>query len=165
MKKKKLILNLLVHIDITKAFNNVLGQQSQLIDSNGNSTLTRHYCDLYIDKLLRNIERNHVIYLPSQKSFLSAGKSDQSNLENIQHENYINYNEICALCEIIGVVGAKYMIEQVNGLIYENLIKLKAIVSQNKEILQSLRINFDRPDMMKELYKRLESKSLANKFN
>ena len=51
------------------------------------------------------------------------------------------------------------MLEQVNTLIYENLIKIKAIVSQNREILQSLRINFDRPDMMKDLYKRLESKN------
>ncbi len=49
------------------------------------------------------------------------------------------------------------MIEQVNTLIYENIIKIKAIVSQNKEVLQSLRINFDRPDMMKDLYRRLES--------
>jgi hypothetical protein len=57
------------------------------------------------------------------------------------------------------VVGTKYMLEQVNTLIYENLIKIKAIVSQNREILQSLRINFDRPDMMKDLYKRLESKN------
>ena len=63
-----------------------------------------------------------------------------------------------ALTEIIGVVGTKYMVEQVNTLIFENIIKIKAIVSQNKEILQSLRINFDRPDMMKDLYKRLDSK-------
>lgn len=65
-----------------------------------------------------------------------------------------------ALTEIIGVVGTKYMVEQVNTLIFENIIKIKAIVSQNKEVLQSLRINFDRPDMMKDLYKRLDSKSL-----
>ncbi len=62
-----------------------------------------------------------------------------------------------ALCELIGVVGTKYLIEQVNTLIFENIIKIKTIVSQNKEVLQSLRINFDRPDMMKDLYKRLES--------
>ena len=66
--------------------------------------------------------------------------------------------ELLALTEIIGVVGVKYMIEQVNTLIFENIIKIKAIVMQNKEILQSLRINFDRPDMMKDLYKRLDSK-------
>lgn len=65
--------------------------------------------------------------------------------------------ELLALSEIIGVVGSKYLVEQVNALIYENLIKIKAIVVQNKEVLQSLRINFDRPDMMKDLYKRLES--------
>ncbi len=69
----------------------------------------------------------------------------------------IYFLELLSLCDIIGVVGVKYMIEQVNTLIYENIIKLKAIVTQNKEILQSLRINFDRPDMMKDLYKKLES--------
>jgi NCK-associated protein 1 len=62
-----------------------------------------------------------------------------------------------ALCEIIGVVGVKYMAEQVNTLIYENILKIKKIVIQNKDILQSLRTNFDRPEMMRELCKRLES--------
>lgn len=62
------------------------------------------------------------------------------------------------MCEFIGVVGAKYLIDQVNILIYDNLLKMKAIVVQNKDVLQSLRINFDRPDMMKDLYRRLESK-------
>jgi NCK-associated protein 1 len=51
--------------------------------------------------------------------------------------------------------------EQVNTLIYENIIKIKAVTTQNKEVLQSLRINFDRPDMMKELYRRLENIDLA----
>lgn len=72
--------------------------------------------------------------------------------------------EMLALCDIIGVVGVKYMIEQVNTLIYENLIKIKSIVAQNKEALQSLRINFDRPDMMRDQYKRLESKKLQHFF-
>ena len=40
---------------------------------------------------------------------------------------------------------------------------MKEIVIQNKDILQSLRINFDRPDAMKELYKKLESKNLILK--
>lgn len=50
------------------------------------------------------------------------------------------------------------MFELINKIISENVIKLKEIVVQNKEILQSLRIHFDRPDIMKEAYKRLESK-------
>jgi len=49
------------------------------------------------------------------------------------------------------------MAEQVNTLIYENILKIKKIVIQNKDILQSLRTNFDRPEMMRELCKRLES--------
>jgi NCK-associated protein 1 len=148
-----------VQIDITKAFNNVLTQHTQLTDSNGYPTLTRHYCDLYIEKILKNIDRTHVIYSPSQKSFVCTSKEQASDPSS--PENYINYIELLALTEIIGVVGTKYMVEQVNALIFENIIKIKAIVSQNKEILQSLRINFDRPDMMKDLYKRLENIDLA----
>jgi NCK-associated protein 1 len=87
------------------------------------------------------------------------GKDSQ--FDQMLPENYLNYTELLALSDIIGVVGTKYMLEQVNTLIYENLIKIKAIVSQNKEVLQSLRINFDRPDMMKDLYRRLESKLIS----
>jgi hypothetical protein len=67
------------------------------------------------------------------------------------------YKELLALCEIIGVIGVKYIFEIINKIIYENIMKLKEIVVQNKDILQSLRISFDRPEMMKELYKRLDS--------
>jgi NCK-associated protein 1 len=150
---------ILVQIDLTKAFNNVLTQHTQLVDSNGNATLTRHYCDLYIDRILKNIDATHVVYSPSQKCFLLIGKDSQ--FDQMLPENYLNYTELLALSDIIGVVGTKYMLEQVNTLIYENLIKIKAIVSQNKEVLQSLRINFDRPDMMKDLYRRLESKLIS----
>jgi NCK-associated protein 1 len=145
---------------LTKAFNNVLTQHTQLIDSNGNVTLTKHYCDLYIERLLKNIDPTHVVYSPSQRCFLLISKDSPFD-QSILPENYLNFTELLALSEIIGVVGTKYMLEQVNTLIYENLIKIKAIVSQNREILQSLRINFDRPDMMKDLYKRLESKNFS----
>jgi NCK-associated protein 1 len=35
-----------VHIDMTKAFNSVLLQQTQICDVNGQATITKHYCDL-----------------------------------------------------------------------------------------------------------------------
>lgn len=35
-----------VHVDMTKAFNSVLLQQTQVCDVNGQPTLTKHYCDL-----------------------------------------------------------------------------------------------------------------------
>lgn len=78
-----------MHIDITKAFNSVLTQHTQLVDSNGNSTLTRHYCDLYIERILKNIDRAQVIYLPTQKCFISAGKDTP--VDQASPENYINY--------------------------------------------------------------------------
>ena len=81
----------LVHIDISKAFNNVLTQHTQLVDSNGNPTLTRHYCDLYVERILKNIDRAQVIYLPAQKCFISASGKEQS-IEQAAPEHYINYN-------------------------------------------------------------------------
>ncbi len=66
------------------------------------------------------------------------------------------------LCELVGAVGVKYLIDLVNVIIFENLMRLKEIAIQNKDTLQSLRVNFDRPDTMKELYRRLESKYQVN---
>ena len=63
-----------------------------------------------------------------------------------------------ALSEICGVLGVKYIIENVNEIIKERVTKTKEIVVQNKDILNSLRISFDRPELMKELYRRLDSK-------
>ncbi len=148
-----------------------------MVDSNGNSTVTRHYCDLYVEKLLKNIEKVPIVYSPSQQCFISANKEQQ--VDQLFYESYINYNgkfsndsflkfwlifylikiflELVALSELVGIIGSKYILEQVNSLIYENMIKIKAVTTQNKEVLQSLRINFDRPDMMRDLYRRLES--------
>lgn len=74
---------------MTKAFNTVLTQHTQLVDSNGQPTLTRLYCDLYIDKILKNIDPTHVVYSPSQKTFLLVTKDP--NFENLLPENYVNY--------------------------------------------------------------------------
>ncbi len=63
-----------------------------------------------------------------------------------------------ALSEISGVHGVKYIIENVNEIIKERVNKIKEIVNHNKDILNSLRISFDRPELMKELNKRLDSK-------
>ena len=81
-----------VSIDITKAFNNVLTQHTQITDSNGYQTLTKHYCDLYIDKILKNIDRTHVIYSPSQKSFLVVGKDQPA--DQPSPETYVSYTGI-----------------------------------------------------------------------
>jgi hypothetical protein len=48
-------------------------------------------------------------------------------------------------------------VEQINILIFEDLIKIKEVVFQNEEILRKMRIEFDRSDVLKECYRRLES--------
>ena len=92
-----------VSIDITKAFNNVLTQNTQITDSNGYQTLTKHYCDLYIHKILKNIDRTHVIYSPSQKSFLVVGKDQPA--DQPSPETYVSYtgNIFCLVYIIIFV--------------------------------------------------------------
>lgn len=65
------------------------------------------------------------------------------------------------MSEIVGVLGVKHIVEQVNLVIDQKVKTLKEIVIQNKDILNSLRISFDRPELMKELYKRLDSEYLS----
>lgn len=74
----------------------MLTQHTQLVDSNGNPTLTRHYCDLYIERILKNIDRAQVIYLPAQKCFINAGKDLP--LDQASPEAYVNYNGTSSSC-------------------------------------------------------------------
>ncbi len=118
-----------------------------------------------------------MVYSPLQKSFVQITKDSNLTYSPEEYMNYtgglqlktwldqvdlnskwIFYKELTCLCELIGAVGVKYLVDLINVIIFENLMRLKEIVIQNKETLYPLRINFERPEAMKELYKQLESK-------
>lgn len=60
-----------MNIDITRVFNNVLLQQTQPQDSQGEKTITSLYTNWYLEVLLRRVSTGQICYSPLQKAFVS----------------------------------------------------------------------------------------------
>ena len=58
---------------------------------------------------------------------------------------------------ILGPYGIKLLNETLMWHIQSQVTELRKLVLLNKEILIALRTNFDKPDVMKELFKRLQN--------
>lgn len=70
--------------------------------------------------------------------------------------------ELRALAELIGPYGMKFLNESLMWHIASQINELKKLVMMNKEVLLALRSNYDKPEQMKELFRRLLSKNKNN---
>ncbi|XP_033752892.1 membrane-associated protein Hem-like isoform X5 [Pecten maximus] len=154
-----------VHLDIARVFNSVLPQQTQATDSfNGEKTITANYASWYLDVLLRKATVNigQIVYSPNYKSFVTvAAESNQQVI--LQAEEYADLTELRALAELIGPYGMRYLGERLMGHVASQVDELKKLVVQNRETLVQLRTSFDKPEVMRELTKKLNKpKTAAN---
>lgn len=69
-------------------------------------------------------------------------------------------SELRALAELIGPYGMKYLNESLMWHIASQVTELKKVTLINKDILMALRSNYDKPEQMKELFRRLQSKCI-----
>lgn len=144
----------IVHIDVTRMFNDVLLQQTQPQDSHGDKTITMLYSTWYLEVLLRRVSAGHIVYSPLQRAFVTLNLEGQL---PFSAEEFSDVNELRALVELIGPYGIKYLSENLVWYIVSQVNELKKLVVQNKETLKALRLNFDKPDNMRELSKRLQN--------
>ncbi|XP_071122006.1 nck-associated protein 1-like isoform X3 [Mytilus edulis] len=157
-----------VNIDIARIFNSVLPQQTQHIDSfTGEKTITANYTNWYLEVLLRrvtvNAGQNPVIFSPNHKAFVSI-QTDGNQF--FAAEEYADLTELRALAELIGPYGMKYMGERLMNHVASQVDELKKLVVGNKEVLQKLRTNYDKPEVMRDLYRQLtRPKQSANTKN
>nr|MBE5725865.1 HEM-protein [Cucujiformia] len=141
-----------VHIDITRVFNNCLLQQTQPLDSHGDKTIAAIYTQWYSEILLRRVSGGNIIFSMNQKSFVSLTVEGSI---PFNPEEYSDVNELRALAELIGPYGMKQMNETLMWHIASQVIELKKLAESNKEVLLALRTNFDKPEVMKEQFKKL----------
>ncbi|EFA13274.1 membrane-associated protein Hem [Tribolium castaneum] len=143
-----------VHIDITRVFNNCLLQQTQPVDSHGEKTIAAIYTQWYSEVLLRRVSAGNIIFSMNQRSFvcLTAEAAIPFN-----PEEYSDVNELRALAELIGPYGMKQLSETLMWHIASQVIELKKLAEANKDVLLLLRTNFDKPEVMKEQFKKLTS--------
>lgn len=142
----------IVHIDVTRMFNDVLLQQTQPQDNHGDKTITTLYSNWYLEVLLRKVSAGYIVYSPLQRAFVSLTVEGQL---PFSAEEFSDVNELRSLAELIGPYGIKYLCENLVWYIVSQVNELKKLVVQNKEILIGLRSNFDKPDQMRDLSKRL----------
>ncbi|KAL3842215.1 hypothetical protein ACJMK2_020254 [Sinanodonta woodiana] len=153
-----------INIDIARVFNNVLPQQTQAQDSfSGEKTITANYTNWYLDVLLRKVTLNvgTIIYSPNQKAFVSLPVPGQP--LPFAAEEYADLTELHALAELIGPYGMKYMGEKLMVHVASQVDEIKKLVVANKDVLIQLRTSFDKPEQMRELFKKLvNSKGTAS---
>ncbi|XP_076048024.1 nck associated protein 1 Hem isoform X3 [Oratosquilla oratoria] len=142
-----------VHIDITRVFNNVLLQQTQLQDSHGEKTITALYNTWYADILLRRVSAGHIVFSKNQRAFVSL---TSEGAQPFAAEEFSDVNELRALAELIGPYGMKALNENLMWHIANQVQELRRLVVINKEVLLSMRTNFDKPEQMKDLFKKLQ---------
>ncbi|XP_045766160.1 membrane-associated protein Hem [Maniola jurtina] len=142
-----------VHIDITRVFNNCLLQQTQNMDSHGEKSIASLYTQWYSEILLRRVSAGNICFSMNQKAFVSLSAEGAI---PFNAEEYSDINELRALAELIGPYGMKLLSETLMWHIASQVQELKKLVVQNKEVLQMLRTNFDKPEIMREQFKRLQ---------
>ncbi|CAG0916090.1 unnamed protein product [Notodromas monacha] len=144
-----------VHLDMSRVFNNVLLQQTQNQDPLGEKTIAQLYCHYYSSVLLNRVKNSgpgHIVFSPSQRAFVSL---TAQGAQPFNVEEFSDVNELRALADLIGPYGMKLLNETLVWDVAREIMELKKIVVLNKDILQDLRTNFDKPEKMKELTKRL----------
>lgn len=142
-----------VHIDITRVFNNCLLQQTQAQDSHGEKTIASHYNTWYSDVLLRKVSGGNIVFSMNQRAFVSTSAEG---CIPFNPEEFSDFNELRSLAELIGPYGIKLLNESLMWHIANQVQELKRMVGLNKEVLISLRSNFDKPEIMKEQFKKLQ---------
>ncbi|KAL5291184.1 NCKAP1 family protein [Megaselia abdita] len=142
-----------VQIDITRVFNNCLLQQTQAQDSHGEKTIAALYNQWYSEVLLRRVSSGNIIFSMNQKAFVSINQ--EGNIPFTPQE-FSDINELRALAELVGPYGIKIMNESLMWHIANQVQELKRLVQINENVLKTLRTSFDKPEIMKEQFKKLE---------
>ncbi|CAF1393608.1 unnamed protein product [Rotaria magnacalcarata] len=141
-------------IDTTRIFNEVLLQQSQPLDSAGNETITSLYTHWFLEVLVKRITMGTIVYSPIRRSFVSIHQQDLT--LPFDPEEYASFNELRALVELIKPYGCKYLCEMILYRCVQQINEIRKLTHSQRDLLNNLRINFDKPAQMKLYLKQLE---------
>ncbi|KAL0977917.1 hypothetical protein UPYG_G00163190 [Umbra pygmaea] len=141
-----------LRLDVTRLVKNVLLQQTQPLDSYGNQTITTIYTNWYLESLLRQASNALIIHCPTMHCFVNQTTDSE---QSFKAEEYSDIAELQALAELIGPYGLKFLSENLMWHITSQVGELKKLVTENMDVLVQMRANFDKPEAMSNLQKRL----------
>ncbi|XP_062326521.1 nck-associated protein 1-like [Osmerus eperlanus] len=141
-----------ISVDVTRLVKNVLLQQTQPLDSQGSQTITTLYTNWYLEALLRQASNAMIVHCPTMHCFVNQGND---NGQSFKADQYSDIIEMQALAELIGPYGMKFLSENLMWHITSQVSELKKLVMENMDVLVQMRANFDKPEAMANLQKRL----------
>ncbi|XP_030633135.1 nck-associated protein 1-like [Chanos chanos] len=141
-----------ISVDVTRLVKNVLLQQTQPLDSYGAQTITTLYTNWYLEGLLRQASNAVIIHCPTMHCFVNQNAENE---QAFRAEEYSDVAELRALADLIGPYGLKFLSENLMWHITSQVGELKKLVIENMDILVQMRANFDKPEVMAGLQRRL----------
>ncbi|KAJ8259356.1 hypothetical protein COCON_G00183680 [Conger conger] len=141
-----------INLDVTRLMKNVLLQQTQPLDSQGEQTITTLYTNWYLEGLLKQASSALIVHCPTMHCFVNQPTESE---QSFRAEEYSDILELQALAELIGPYGLKFLSENLMWHITSQVGELKKLVIANMDVLVQMRSNFDKPEVMANLKKRL----------
>ncbi|XP_030277207.1 nck-associated protein 1-like [Sparus aurata] len=141
-----------INVDVTRLVKNVLLQQTQPLDSRGVQTITTLYTNWFLESLLRQASNALILHCPTMHCFVNQATENDP---NFRAEEFSDVSELQALAELIGPYGLKFLSENLMWHITSQVSELKKLVIENMDILVQMKNNFDKPEEMANLKKRL----------
>uniref|UniRef100_A0A8C4GQB0 Nck-associated protein 1-like n=1 Tax=Dicentrarchus labrax TaxID=13489 RepID=A0A8C4GQB0_DICLA len=141
-----------INVDVTRLVKSVLLQQTQPLDSRGGPTMTTLYTNWYLESLLRQASNSLIVHCPTMHCFVNQ---TTDNDPSFRAEEFSDISELQALAELIGPYGLKFLSENLMWHITSQISELKKLVIENMDVLVQMKNNFDKPEEMANLKKRL----------
>ncbi|KAM8915021.1 nck-associated protein 1-like isoform 1-T1 [Spinachia spinachia] len=141
-----------INVDVTRLVKNILLQQTQPLDSRGGQTITTIYTGWYLESLLRQASNSLIVHCPTMHCFVNQATDNEP---GFRAEEFSDISELQALAELIGPYGLKFLGENMMWHITSQVSELKKLVMENMDILVQMRNNFDKPEEMANLKKKL----------
>uniref|UniRef100_A0A8C2X1X5 NCK associated protein 1 like n=1 Tax=Cyclopterus lumpus TaxID=8103 RepID=A0A8C2X1X5_CYCLU len=141
-----------INMDITRLVKNVLLQQTQPLDSRGGQTITTIYTNWFLESLLRQASNSFIVHCPTMNCFVNHATDNEP---SFRAEEFSDISELRALAALIGPYGLKFLSENLMWHITSQVSELKKLVIENMDVLVQMRNNFDKPEEMAHLKKRL----------
>lgn len=140
------------NVDMSRICNHAMLQQTQPVDSHGGITVCGMYSQWYVDILLRQVSSGNMLYSPNRKSFIT-----KSATTNFKANEFTDPIELRALATLLGPYGMKYLGDRMLQQVASQMAEVKKMVKNNKDVLASLRGNFDKHEQCMELVRRLKN--------
>ncbi|XP_069002723.1 nck-associated protein 1-like [Embiotoca jacksoni] len=141
-----------INVDVTRLVKSVLLQQTQPLDSHGAQTISNLYTNWLLEGLLRQASNSLIVHCPTMKCFVSQ---ITENDPSFRAEEFSDISELQALAELLGPYGLKFLSENLMWHITSQVSELKKMVIDHMDILVQMKSNFDKPEEMASLKKRL----------